>query len=201
MAKTNRKPKIDPLEKAREFVASRERKVDDNGLPTALCATPERMVKAGADIAVGADNVQRVTADPLDRLFRRGQLDRDKERNGVLYQAGVRYRDLWWQSGLGRSTSSLNITGVFTPATERNPGMPASEAQAHARAKLREARDRLGFYFARVVDPIVLEGVDVEDVGKSVTGRGHAQQARAVALDRLAEGLRLLALHFTYIRT
>lgn len=202
MAKAHRKskPPQSPREIADELVSARERR----GLAS---PTPERIVMAGGDLdtlqaeqGAARDQCIRVPSDPLDRLYKRGLLHRDEEMNEILHSAGLEYRGLWWRSGLGRSCSSMNISGVFLPAGERNPGMPVGEHQAHCRVKWRQAREVLGFYFNRVIDPIVLDGDDVEAVGRLVTGRTDSRQSSAVAVDRLSEGLRILAVHFALLR-
>lgn len=189
------KPKITlpPMQIASKLVLDRERR-------NLASATPERIVRAGEDATIGADGVQRVNTDPIVRLYRRGALHRDEELNEVFYRAAEEYRRIWWASGLGRSVGGINTSGVFSPSTDRNPGMPAGERQAHFRGRYRQAREQIGFYFGRVVDSIVLEGEEPERVGYIVSYRKDEKQARAVAMDRLSEGLRILAHHFGFAK-
>ena len=189
------KPKVSlpPIMAARKMVDDRERR-------GVMSATPERIVRAGDDATIGADGVQRVNTDPLLRLYRRGLLHPDEEMNEVLYRAAEEYRAIWWGSGLGRSVGGINTSGVFSPATERNPGMAGSERQAHFRAKWRRAREEMGFHFHQAVDAIVLEGEEPDKVGLVISFRRDHKQARAIAMDRLAGGLRVLAHHFGFAK-
>lgn len=196
-----KKVTLPPIMAARKMVDDRERR----GLAS---ATPERIVMAGDDLsaepidvrASANDARQRVNTDPLERLYRRGLLHPDPEMNEVLFMAANEYRAIWWGSGLGRSVGGINTSGVFSPATERNPGMAGSERQAHFRAKWRRAREEMGFHFHQAVDAIVLEGEEPDKVGLVISFRRDHKQARAIAMDRLAGGLRVLAHHFGFAK-
>lgn len=158
--------------------------------------TPERLRHAGGDMRVGADGVRRMEDDPLLRLAVRQCLDReDKNRNKILYEAGETYYSHWYQSGLN------GVGAIDYGAGSRGEGltlppsaMPNSERAAYHRGQFRGARECLGMYFYRVLDPIILEGRDPAEVGCTISGHANLDRGRAISVDRLSEGLHRLAI-------
>lgn len=65
-----------------------------------------------------------------------------------------------------------------------------------ARKRYRAAVSALGSYFDEVVEAVVLHEVPLAIAGQRVYGGAAGAPAKAVALDRLREGLHLLATHY-----
>jgi hypothetical protein len=138
---------------------------------------------------------------PLDRLAARGDLAKtengkiDRHMNRILLEAGRRYFEHAYLSGMISALKAIDLAGVGgggDPAC----GMPANEAQAHHRRQYRDAEQALGQYFSSVVDAIVLREQSLQAVGLRITPYRKAETAAAIALDRLKEGLLRLAQHF-----
>lgn len=162
-------------------------------------ATPERLAKADK-AAIGADQVQRVQEGPLAWLASRRFLDRrNPERNQALADAGEEYRRHWYLSGLS-PIAAMDPTRPPVRGESMPPGfMPATERQAYHRQQYRRGEEALGMFFSVVVNAVVLEERSLEDVGKQVSRYSNAKLCRAIALDRLIEGLRLLAEEYGFI--
>lgn len=160
--------------------------------------TPERRAMAAGHIRQSISpeqaRVYHCEDAPLDRLEQRGQLDRDRHRNRVLAEAGRRYFEHWYKSGMSplAAVDLGRAQGGGTPSC----GMPTSELAAHHRRQYRATVQALGQFFSAVVDPIVLNEQDVAAVGRSISGHRNHGRAVAVAMDRLRGGLTVLAVYF-----
>lgn len=162
--------------------------------------TRPRLIRAGPDQRVGQDGVRRMTDWPLHRLFSRQHLDRhDQERNRSLYEAGERYRAHWYLAGLA-PIGAIDYARATGSGEGSAGGMPVSETQAHHRARFRQGVKALGPFLTPVVDGVCLYEREPEDIGYAVSLYEDRKQARAVALDRLVEGLRLLGVDYGLLR-
>lgn len=159
-------------------------------------ATPERLLRADGHQAIGADLVRRITDSPIDRLMSKQQLDpRDEVANRTLHEAAEIYRRDWYKAGLsGIGGMDMSRTGGGDGAPSW--GMPNSEQAAHHRWRYHRAAAAIDPYLRAVVDEVVLRESDLDAAGRMVSGRTDRKQAQAVALDRLREGLRRLAIHY-----
>ena len=158
--------------------------------------TPERLAHARGDVRVGADGVRRMEDEPLLRLATRQCLDRNnKDRNTILHQAGDQYYSHWYLSGLnGLGAIDYGAGSKGEGLTLPTSAMPSSERVAYHRGQFRGARDCLGMYFYRVLDPIILDWQDPAEVGCMISGHANLDRGRAIAVDRLSEGLHRLAI-------
>jgi hypothetical protein len=123
---------------------------------------------------------------PLKRLHIRGIV------SDTQFEAGQRYYAHYYAAGLS-SFGSVDLGRVGRSSSGPTYGMAATERQAYHRKMYRVGSQALGLQLSPYVDGIVLEEQDPELVGKRVTGRAHAQQARAVAIEMAKMGLDLLA--------
>lgn len=164
-------------------------------------ATPQRLRMAGSDAAVGADGVRRLSDDPLSRLAARGLLwPGDEDRNRLLAEAGERFRTDRHRASLD-GPGAMDVGRVGGGAGDPAWSMPLTERMAHWRWRYRQAVQALGGpYLAAVVEAVVCDERSLEDVGRQVSGRPDPKQAQAVAMDRLREGLRVLAVHYGLVR-
>lgn len=162
---------------------------------------PLERIARSPEVVVGANKVIRLVEDPLERLYNRGELGRDgagrkdADLNKVLYIAGERYREQWARSGFS-GIQARDYRKPFAVDADGPPLMAATEGQAAYRSLFRRANQALGIFLAAVVDPVVIEGAALEEIGRKVSGRSDGAQARAVAIDRLIEGLRVLSVHY-----
>lgn len=157
-------------------------------------ATPERLNKAGEDVAT-LEGVRYLADTPLQRLYNRGALSRDPAMNARLFDAGEKFYRDWYLSGM-ETLAAQDITRQGS-GDGCASGMPASERQAIHRQAWRKANEKLGARYRKVVELVVLEGnTDLVAVGKDVSGYAKRETARAVGLDRLIGGLEILEEHY-----
>ena len=132
----------------------------------------------------------RVCDDPFSRLCGKGYLGQgDANRNLVLCQAGLRYREIWMKAGR-RSPGSVDWgrLGIST-----NSGMFESESVANAFAILTRIEISMGAEQRVVARAIVLEDREVLDIGRQISGYAAEKQATACALMLLRQGLSSVA--------
>lgn len=154
--------------------------------------TAERIRQAG-DV-VQTEGAVRVR-DNFERIFVRGQLDKDAEVASTLYAAGLRYQSEFELSRLAGEIGSPDYSKPIVDGGGETRVPIGVRAQA-ARTALRAARDAMGARCADVVDAVVLNGARLEDVGLETTGYRSGKMASAVAKERLNQGLRALAIHY-----
>lgn len=145
---------------------------------------------------VGSDSTFRVMQSPLAILhYRKALGNHDEQRNGVLFEAGVRYYRHWYGAGLSPvAAMDMDRCG----GGEGNPAWatPTSEHAANHRDELRNARGRLGDYLRTWIDAIVIDERNPAEVGRDLTGRLDRQTAAAIAIEVLKAGLTTLADHW-----
>jgi hypothetical protein len=168
--------------------------------------TPERLLRAG-----GAARVERFTeaeerwndeegrpetvevervriradASPFERLCKGRFVAKDKNRNFVLCQAGLRYRETWTKTGLtGPRSVDFGRVGVST-----NSGLFATEMAASAFNLLTKIEQAMQREQTRVCRGVILEDREAVDVGRDVTGYAAPKQAAGTAMFLLRSGL------------
>ena len=149
--------------------------------------------------AVAVDFVRmRMDDGPLARLRDRNQLDRDdKGRNLALAQAGEKYRQAFFRSGLD-PLRALDVSSEVRAAYSPH-GMWRSESQLEALQSYRAAREAIPEDFRAAVAAMVLEDREIVDVGREIGAYKDAKMAGAVALFILRRGLAALARHYRMI--
>ena len=167
-------------------------------------ATPERLARAGDTLEIGADRVQRISDAPLDMLFKKkllalrdhGGSSRESDLNAIRFEAGRRFRGDWHLSRMNALRSRDYRQPYSTPHAVGTPSHFATDRALDARKRYRAAVSALGSYFDEVVEAVVLHEVPLAIAGQRVYGGAAGAPAKAVALDRLREGLHLLATHY-----
>ncbi|HUO54844.1 MAG TPA: hypothetical protein VMU18_08895 [Rhodoblastus sp.] len=140
----------------------------------------------------------RLDDGPLARLRDRNQLDRaDKARNVALAQAGEKYRESYFRSGLDPLRSidpSQEVRAAFSPN-----GLWRCESQIAYLQQFRAAREAIPEDFREPLAAIVLEDREIVDVGREIGAYKDVKMAGAVALFILRRGLNALARHYRLI--
>ena len=176
----------------------KQRKVEKNKMAQIASeladATPERLAQAGHDHAKGeGDSIRRISDWPLARLFARNHLaPYDPELNKALYDAGEALAQTWRGAGLS-GLAGVDLNGVGGGASDPAYMMPTSEHAARCRGEIRRAQDVVGDRMWGVLTDVCVEGLTPEVSGKRRTPYNSKVVARAVAMDRLREGLLRLA--------
>lgn len=152
-------------------------------------ATPERLRHAN-DNDVTADGARRVKEGFL-RLFNKGKLDPDPLMNQLLYAAALRYQSDHHIAGM----NPLGAMNYDRPVVDGGSGGGNGNSDHH-RDRFRRAQASMGKTFGPVVDAVVINGETLRSTGLRVTHYQHANLAGAVAGERLATGLRMLAAHY-----
>lgn len=154
--------------------------------------TPERLAKAGEDIAQVFDNDGRKIISmrdaPLDRMLSRHAID------PVEYTALQRFKHHWHHAGLTPGVGSVDPNRVFSSDPTNFSGMAKSERQAHHRQQWREACEILGHRSRIIVDNVVCAENSLEVAGYAI-GWQSKPQAIAAASEILRDaGYRLAKL-------
>lgn len=161
--------------------------------------TPERLDKAGGAYEVSEDppGRQRMVDWPLQRLYRAGAFGAPDDRRAQLrHAAGEALYRHWYYGGLLR-LGSRDYRQPYSGKGDAFAVMPATERQAYHRSKWRLADAALGGdRVASVTRAIVIDEKEPVIVGKVITGRQQEQQARAVAIEYLIDGLDRLRQHW-----
>lgn len=199
----------DALAVAKEAV----RQFRANGARAGQAPTPERLLRAGgcavierfseAREVVRGGRVETATVEacrvrvcdaPLDRLAMRRQIaPKDFERNELLALAGHRYRELWFTAGL----HGLRGTDPGRISMRRcRPEFFGSGRQIDAFEAYCTASNWLTGHERTVVDAVVLDEVEPVEIGRLISGYRQVQQASAIGLFMLRNGLGQLAVHF-----
>jgi len=139
--------------------------------------TPERLLKAGADIELGDDKhgrrVMTVRDAPIERALVRNDI------TPTQYRAAQKYRHHWYHAGLAGSLQSLDVNRVF--GSEGCYGMAKTEAQAHHRRQFRNANDEVGTVGIAVLDHVVCRELPLADFGFAV---GWKSESKAINASR-----------------
>jgi hypothetical protein len=145
---------------------------------------------------VNREGMVRVTQAPLQWLASRQMLDQeDRERNGLLREAGERYYRHWFDGGL-KGIGAQNLDRVFGGEAEPAYLTPATEYAAQHRQEYRAARERMGSWLAKVTDAVVCEEMRLPDAGSFVGDYASSETRSAIALTMLKAGLTTLVDHF-----
>lgn len=126
----------------------------------------------------GQSRIVVLTQDALDRYYKRSQLDRDKERNRRLYDAGCQLRMDWSKAGMNPQTIGRYMDMV-------------SGGSIQGFSVMREGAYRRWRDAVQAVGPIASnEVITVTCLGEPV-GKG-------AAMEILRRGLGVLAKHYGY---
>lgn len=161
-----------------------------------LDATRERLAMAANDNEVTKDGGRRLCDWPLARLAARRALDSDADTNKALYQAGERYAEDVYLSGLDAAPASPDYARPIVDGGGSS-GVSWSEMRLRKIDAVRGADKALGpKYRALVFAVCVARESDMVELGRKASGLSGRQQAHTAANERLSAGLYILARHY-----
>src|SRR5438093_7680839 len=100
--------------------------------------TPERLRRAGKDVARGETGQITMRDAPLERAFARGALSAEQ------YSAGQKYRHHWYHAGLSGGLVSVDLNRVWAVDLGAYAGMAKTERQVFHRQRYREGVSAVG---------------------------------------------------------
>ncbi len=169
--------------------------------------TPERLKKGdlvrttgGQMVAEGGlDRLRRTfrredvttTRDILARLHHRASLNDDPGMSERMYQAGKRYEEVAYLAGLS-GIAAQNLLSAGGGCVDPAHMMPAGEAAAGARQKIRSAWAILPDEVAQAIHALLIEGMSVEAIGAKFSNYSGTPQRQAAGLMLLRIGLSML---------
>jgi hypothetical protein len=148
-----------------------------------ITPTPERLKHANDNFVSG--HAVLMQDAPIDRLLRAGEITE------VQHQAGLAYYADWYAAGMA-PLGAVDYSRVIVDGSK--PEL-ISDHRMSAQDRFNQSRRALTTYFGIVVDAVVLGEQGVANAGKAI-GINNRPQARAVAMDRLREGLGILAVRY-----
>jgi hypothetical protein len=169
------------------------RKVIPDPLDDYRGPTPERLRHAGGAVEVGRDQrgiptgIRTMRDAPIERALARGAISQ------VQYDAAVRYRRNWYQSGLAGSLQSIDPNRVYASDCTSYGHFARSEAQQHFRDERYAAVKCVGLLSAAILDEVVCCEVSLKKLGEKFGWKSGARGIEAVeklvsdSLDRLAK--------------
>jgi len=95
--------------------------------------TPERLRRAGPDVARGHTGQITMRDSPLERAFARNALTPEQ------YSAGQKYRHHWYHAGLADRLESIDLNRIVAIDLGAYAGMAKTESQLFHRQRYREA--------------------------------------------------------------
>jgi hypothetical protein len=195
--------KAETDKRAADQAAKFRRDAKELGRRTFMVATPERQAKAGEPLNTlktteGARRIetQELSDWPLERLYRAGAFrgrsgdaETDKRIAYLRNEAGQQLYAHWYHGRLF-PLGSRDYRKPYSGGSDNFAIMPQTERQVFHRNRWREADACLGSdRTARVTRAIVLDEKEPVAVGRIITGRNDAAQARAIAIEMLIDGL------------
>lgn len=149
-----------------------------------IIPTRERLRAANDNFVVDPETRAVRIQSPIARLKATGKI------NGVQAEAADRFYADYYAAGLaplGAIDYGKAIVDGTSPAGQ-------SDRREAASNRYRGACDAIGSSVTlKFVDRVVLREIAVETAGRDISHRSDAREARAVAMDRLYEGLDALA--------
>lgn len=159
-------------------------------------ATRERLAKAMADGQVLVDQGTRSLADPFDALRNRQILDRrDRGRNGLLWEAGMRFRR-HWDGGRLDGLTAFDFGRECVDGGRGPQGLTPTEAATRHRTAYRKASAAVGGRLLPYLAGVVIDGHPAGALCHLVSDTAHPRTAEALVVERLREALYRLAEHW-----
>ncbi len=149
-----------------------------------ITPTAERLTHANDNFIIDATTRATKIQNPIARLRATGKI------SGPQAEAAERFYADYYAAGLaplGAVDYSKAIVDGTSPQGHSDRRLAASDRYRGACASVGSA------VTLRVVDRVVLRELAIEQVGRDISQRAHAREARAVAMDRLCEGLDCMA--------
>jgi hypothetical protein len=155
-----------------------------------IAPTAERLLHANDNFVIDpSTNATKIQA-PIARLKATGKI------NGVQAEAAERFYADYYAAGL----APLGAMDYERAIVDGTPPQGHSDYRSAASDRYRGACSSVGSAITlRVVDRVVLREIAIETVGRDISHRAHAREARAVAMDRLCEGLDCMAVFYRLV--
>ena len=162
----------------------RERRVNETSVPPFEQWLKNRYARLGGALPAR----RNLTHRQLERMHARGAID-DQE-----LEAGQRYRMCWERAGIGARI--VADYGDRVGIGETTYGMPATEAQAMWRHRLREANAALGVFYQRVAEKTCVEDATLVELARLAGFCGSSREASRYAARITGDALGILIRHF-----
>ena len=144
--------------------------------------TPERLRRAGPDVARGHSGQITMRDSPLERALARDALTPEQ------YSAGQKYRHHWYHAGLADRLESIDLNRILAIDLGAYTGMAKTENQLFHRQRYREATQAVGKIGSHVLEWAVCREIALEHVGQTL-GWSSRPQAYAAAVERMKTAL------------
>lgn len=159
--------------------------------------TPERLAKAGRDVEpveseTGYTTLRMLDGSPLEQLATLGKKNPRKGITGDQYNAGCRYYEDAYKSGLFAS-------GVIDPAAVRVDGgqhKGVASFRLEAMTRYNRALKALDVLSAHILARVVLHELPLNTYANRYRKFAQARERRAIALQRLRDALDQLDKHY-----
>lgn len=149
-----------------------------------IIPTRERLRAANDNFVVEPETRAHRIQNPIARLKATGKI------NGVQAEAAERFFADYYAAGL----APLGAIDYEKAIVDGTPPQGHSDYRSAASDRYRGACSAIGSTLTlKFVDRVVLREIPVETAGRDISHRSDAREARAVAMDRLCEGLDCLA--------
>lgn len=159
--------------------------------PTTL-PTAERVARAGGAVERGESGRIRIVQAPLDMMRSRNRI------TDLEHDAGKRYREHWYASGLAGVASS-GYEPVIRGESSTPWLIPVSERAAFFRSEWREAYrvlSKASPTIASVIGCVVLDEMALVEAGRLYAGKEGRVAAITAATEMLRRGLGVLVEHY-----
>jgi len=155
-----------------------------------IIPTRERLRAANDNFVVEPETRAYKMQNPIARLRATGKI------NGVQAEAAERFYADYYAAGL----APLGAMDYEKAIVDGTPPQGHSDYRSAASDRYRGACSAIGSSITlRLVDRVVLRELSIEAAGKDISNRTDAREARAVAMDRLYEGLDCLAVFYRLV--
>lgn len=155
-----------------------------------VAPTIERLAHANDNFVVEPETRAYRIQSPIARLKATGKI------NGVQAEAAERFYADYYAAGL----APLGAVDYGKAQVDGSPQPGHSDYRSSASDRYRGACASVGSALTlRLVDRVVLREMPIEEAGRDISNRSDAREARAVAMDRLYEGLNCMAVFYRLV--
>ena len=162
--------------------------------------TPERLAKG--DLEIRTAGAFHRSVPPVERLRDQDKLDSMPRVNQAMFEAAEKLKRHF--DGLGTSIKAQDLNKVIGASSEGN--LEGEEAWVHHHDAFKKAGKLMGWSetnphrgAARITIAVVCHEMTITDAAKAHLPGADTTAMKAVALDRVREGLWALAAHWRMI--